>query len=275
MPNISKKSMYKLLAADLDGTLVNEEKIITPRTFESLMEAQRRGVRLAISTGRPVEGARHLVEQLRLKEFGGCLISYNGALVHDCATSDVIFSQPINTALLPLLLRRAEEHSCAFVVYQPTHVLTTDASSQYVQYSGRNNRLPVHEAEDFLGEARGALYKGLLVGDPDIMPALRDTLTEELRGQMDFCLSETFFLECLAPGISKMKGLEAVAGHMNIKREEIMAFGDSDNDVSMIRWAGLGVAMGNAKENARRAADLITGSNEDDGIAAVVEQYVL
>ena len=72
-----------------------------------------------------------------------------------------------------------------------------------------------------------------------------------------------------------MKGLEAVAGHMNIKREEIMAFGDSDNDVSMIRYAGLGVAMGNAKENARRAADLITASNENDGIAAVVEEYVL
>ena len=154
-------------------------------------------------------------------------------------------------------------------------MLTTDASSPYVQYSGRNNRLPVHEAEDFLTEARGPLYKGLLVGDPDTMPALRDALTEELRGQMDFCLSETFFLECLAPGISKMKGLEAVAGHMNVKREEIIAFGDSDNDVSMIRYAGIGVAMGNAKENARRAADLITASNEDDGIAAVVEQYVL
>ena len=171
MPNISKKSMYKLLAADLDGTLVNEEKIITPRTFESLMEAQRRGVRLAISTGRPVEGARHLVEQLQMKDYGGCLISYNGALVHDCTTGEVIFSQPTDAALLPLLLRRAEEHRCAFVVYQPTHVLTTDASSPYVQYSGRNNRLPVHEAEDFLGEARGPLYKGLLVGDPDIIPA--------------------------------------------------------------------------------------------------------
>ena len=72
-----------------------------------------------------------------------------------------------------------------------------------------------------------------------------------------------------------MKGVQAVAEHLDIKREEIMAFGDSDNDVSMIRWAGLGVAMGNAKETARRAADLITGSNKDDGIAAVVEQYVL
>ena len=267
--------MYKLLAADLDGTLVNEEKIITPRTFESLMEAQRRGVRLAISTGRPVEGALHLVEQLKMKDYGGCLISNNGALVHDCATGDVIFSQPIDADLLPLLLRRAEEHRCAFVVYQPTHVLTTDAASEYVQYSGRNNRLPVHEAENFLQEARGPLYKGLMVGNPDIMPALRDALTEELRGQMDFCLSETFFLECLAPGVSKMKGVEAVAKHLGISREEIMAFGDSDNDVSMIRYAGLGVAMGNAKENARRAADLVTASNEEDGIADVVEKYIL
>lgn len=275
MLNISKKSMYKLLAADLDGTLVNEEKIITPRTFESLMEAQRRGVRLVISTGRPVEGARHLVEQLRMKDFGGCLISYNGALVHDCATGSVIFSQPIDSAMLPLLLQRAGEHRCAFVVYQPDYVLTTDDASEYVQYSGRNNRLPVHQAKDFLQEARGPLYKGLMVGEPDMMPALRDGLSEELQGKMDFCLSETFFLECLAPGISKMKGLQAVAGHLGIKREEIIAFGDSDNDVSMIRYAGLGVAMGNAKENARKASDLITASNEEDGVAAVVERYVL
>lgn len=275
MPNISKRNKYSLLAADLDGTLVNEEKIITPRTFESLMEAQRRGVRLALSTGRPVEGARHLVEQLRLKDYGGYLISYNGALVHECATGNVVFSQPIDSTLLPLLLMRAEDHRCAFVVYQPTHVLTTDASSPYVQYSGRNNHLPVRQAEDFLSEVQGALYKGLMVGEPDLIPDLRHALTEELLGQMDFCLSETFFLECLAPGVSKMTGVQAVAERLGILPDNIVAFGDSDNDVSMIRYAGLGVAMGNAKDNARLAADIVTASNEEDGIANVVEQYVL
>lgn len=275
MENTLRKSTYSLLAMDLDGTLVNGAKVITPRTLRALKEAQQKGVQIVISTGRPVEGAMHIVEQLEMTQRGGFLVSYNGALVHDCLTGDEIFSCPVPDRHIPFLLQRALENDCAFVVYQGDVVLTTDAASEYVRYSGRNNHLPVRETRDFLAEANPPFYKGLIVGEPSQMPSLRDRLTEEMRGELDFCLSEPFFLECVAPGVSKMGGIEAVLRRTGIPIEQVIAIGDSDNDVSMIQKAGLGVAMGNARENAKLAADAVTASNEEDGVADIIERYLL
>lgn len=267
--------MYRLIAMDLDGTLVNSDKVITPRTLSALRRAQDKGVRLAIATGRPVEGARHIVEELDMQHRGGCLVSYNGALVQDCTTGETLYEKPLPEEYVPRLLRTATDSNCAFVVYQGDRVLTTDASSEYVQYSGRNNRLPVKQATDFMKETVPPFYKGLIVGEPGRMASLRDSLIKEMDGALDFCLSEPFFLECLAQGVSKMGGVEKVMARMGINATEVMAFGDADNDVSMIRRAGLGVAMGNAHEQARRVADIVTASNDADGVAEVVERYVL
>jgi Cof subfamily protein (haloacid dehalogenase superfamily) len=275
MESILKKNTYSLLAIDLDGTLVNSDKVITPRTLKALEEVQQKGVQIVISTGRPVEGAMHIAEQLELTQRGGFLVSYNGALVHDCLTREEIFSCPVPDRYIPFLLQRALENDCAFVVYQGDVVLTTDASSEYVQYSGRNNHLPVREARDFLAEANSPFYKGLIVGEPSQMPSLRDRLTEEMHGELDFCLSEPFFLECVAPGVSKMGGIEAVLRRTETPIEQVIAMGDSDNDVSMIQRAGLGVAMGNAREKAKLAADVVTASNEEDGVADIIEKYLL
>lgn len=275
MESILKKNTYSLLAIDLDGTLVNSDKVITPRTLKALEEVQQKGVQIVISTGRPVEGAMHIAEQLELTQRGGFLVSYNGALVHDCLAGEEIFSCPVPDRHIPFLLQRALENDCAFVVYQGDVVLTTDASSEYVQYSGRNNHLPVREARDFLKEAVPPFYKGLIVGEPSQMPSLRDRLTKEMHGGLDFCLSEPFFLECVAPGVSKMGGIEAVLRRTGTPIEQVIAMGDSDNDVSMIQRAGLGVAMGNAREKAKLAADVVTASNEEDGVADIIEKYLL
>ena len=260
---------------DLDGTLVNSNKVITPRTLDALRQAQERGVTLAIATGRPVEGARHIVEQLELKERGGYAVNHNGAFVYDCSTGETLLSCPLAECHLPYLMRTAEREQCALVVYHPDEVLTTDAGNEYVQYSGSNNHLPVRQAKDFLNEAHPPFYKVLIVGDPERMAGLRDRMQREKRGELDFCLSELFFLECLAPGVSKMRGVEAIARHMGIDMSEVMAFGDADNDVEMIKRAGLGVAMGNAKEGALLAADVVTASNNEDGIAEVLERRLL
>ena len=256
--------MYKLLAADLDGTLVNEEKIITPRTFESLGHLDRtsRGGRTPSGGATADEGLWWLSHQLQ-RRFGVRLRHERRHFLPTDKYRPAAPSAPAGRRAQLRLRCLSADPSAHHRRLQPIRAVFR---AQQPSASARGRR--------FSRGSPGAVLQRP-AGDPNIMPALRDALTEELRGQMDFCLSETFFLECLAPGISKMKGLEAVAGHMNVKREEIIAFGDSDNDVSMIHWAGLGVAMDNAKENARRAADLITASNEEDGIAAVVEQYVL
>lgn len=275
--NKSTALPYSIIALDLDGTLTNSEKIITPRTFDALMKAQREGVRLVLASGRPTFGIAALANQLQLADYGGYVLSYNGGRIIDWCEKTVIFSQVVDQKLVPILYDFAEKAQLPIVTYLPEAILASKNEGEYLAEEARINGMPVVVAQNFVEEAMqiaGGSTKFLIPGEPELLIQLESEMKAALSEQMEVFLSAPFFLELPPKGIDKAQSLQRLLTHLGLERESLMAFGDGFNDLSMIQFAGQGVAMANAVEEVKSIADFVTTSNEEDGIAHALEQLL-
>jgi Cof subfamily protein (haloacid dehalogenase superfamily) len=266
---------YKVIALDLDGTLTNARKEITPATRSALLEAQQRGVRIILASGRPVFGIAPLADELRLSEHHGYIMAYNGGQIIDWSTREVVGQQTLDPEVLPYFYECACRGGFEILTYDGDDVICEHPENQYVQYECMLNKMKARRVEHFLEAIHEPKPKCLIVGDPEPLARLEAEMAERLRDTNGVYRSEAFFLELVPKGIDKALSLERLFERVGFSREELIACGDGYNDLSMIRYAGLGVAMANAKEEVKAAADYITLSNEEDGVAAVVQRYLL
>ena len=266
---------YKMIVLDLDGTLTNNKKEITPRTKEALMKAQAKGVKIVLASGRPTYGIMPLAEELELKKNCGFILAFNGGKIIDCSDCRTIFEQKLDETLVPLLYHVAKEAGMQILTYQGEGIAATDKNDKYVQEEARINKMPVEEYDDFLQQLVYPVNKCLIVGDPAPLHQLEIKLKKELEGRMDVYRSADYFLECVPLGIDKARSLDRLITTLGITKEEVIACGDGYNDLSMINFSGLGVAMSNAADDIKAQADYVTLSNEEDGIAHVVDKFIL
>lgn len=266
---------YKMIVLDLDGTLTNDKKEITPRTKEALMQAQAAGVHIVLASGRPTYGIVPLAEELKLKENGGFILAFNGGKIIDCSNDKVLFDQKLDEQLVPLLYQEAKQAGMEILTYQGEGIAATNKNDKYVEHEAFINKMPIVQYDDFLNQLVYPINKCLIVGDPTPLHKLELRLAKELEGKMEVYRSADFFLECVPLGIDKARSLDRLISTLGIQRKEVIACGDGYNDLSMIRFAGLGVAMANAAKDIQSEADFVTLSNEEDGVAHVVERFIL
>lgn len=266
---------YKMIVLDLDGTLTNNKKEITPRTKQALMQAQAAGVHVVLASGRPTYGIVPLAEELKLKDNGGYILAFNGGKIIDCTNNKVLFEQKLDEQLVPILFQEAKKAGMEILTYQGEGIAATNKDDEYVQHEAFINKMPVMQYDDFLNQLVYPINKCLIVGDPTPLHELEIRLAKELEGKMDVYRSADFFLECVPLGIDKARSLDRLISSLRISREEVIACGDGYNDLSMIRFAGLGVAMANAAQDIQSEADFVTLSNEEDGVAHVIEHFIL
>ena len=266
---------YKMIVLDLDGTLTNNKKEITPRTKQALMQAQAAGVHVVLASGRPTYGIVPLAEELKLKDNGGYILAFNGGKIIDCTNNEVLFEQKLDEQLVPILFQEAKKAGMEILTYQGEGIAATNKDDEYVQHEAFINKMPVMQYDDFLNQLVYPINKCLIVGDPTPLHELEIRLAKELEGKMDVYRSADFFLECVPFGIDKARSLDRLISSLGISREEVIACGDGYNDLSMIRFAGLGVAMANAAKDIQSEADFVTLSNEEDGVAHVIERFIL
>lgn len=271
-------SPFRLIALDLDGTLTNSDKVITPRTYDVLMRAQAAGVRLVLCSGRPTYGIAALARQLKLEENGGFVLSCNGANIIDWTTGDLLFRQPLEARFLPQLLELADAHELPLLTYRGDCILATRNDSVYLDEEARINQMPVEVVTDFIAEAsrlEGGAPKCLIPGDPELLVELEEKMKTIFGDTLSISRSAPFFLEIMAPGVGKDHSLARLLAYLALSREQLIAFGDGFNDLTMLRFAGMGVAMANAAEEVKAVADFVTLSNDEDGVGHAVEQWVL
>lgn len=266
---------YKMIVLDLDGTLTNNKKEITPRTKQALMQAQAAGVYVVLASGRPTYGIVPLAEELKLKGNRGYILAFNGGKIIDCTKNEVLFEQKLDEQLVPILFQEAKKAGMEILTYQGEGIAATNKDDEYVQHEAFINKMPVTQYDDFLNQLVYPINKCLIVGDPTPLHELEIRLAKELEGKMDVYRSADFFLECVPLGIDKARSLDRLISSLGISREEVIACGDGYNDLSMIRFAGLGVAMANAAKDIQSEADFVTLSNEEDGVAHVIEHFIL
>lgn len=264
---------YKILVLDLDGTLTNAKKEITPHTRDTLIKAQEQGLKIVLASGRPTYGIVPLADELRLGDYEGYILSYNGGQIIDWKTKEMMYENVLNPQIYPYLYECARKNGFTILSYKDEYIVSEDAGNPYVQHEAFLNRMSSITVPCFLDVIDFPVAKCLIVGNPEPLAVLEQEMKVELEGKLNVFRSEPFFLELVPNGIDKARSLAVLLEELKMKPEEMIAVGDGFNDLSMIKFAGLGVAMSNAQEVVRQEADYITLSNEEDGVAAVVDKF--
>ena len=265
----------RALALDLDGTLTNSQKEVTPATRAALDAARQKGVNIILASGRPVVGVMPVARELELEKKGGYILAYNGGQILDCATGETLHQSRLAPDSIPRICEFARRRGLAFLTYDREGVITENAGDEYIQKEAWINRLPVRQVEDLPAEVDFPVTKMLVVGPPQQTENAERAMRAQFKGEFDCFRSEPYFLEVVPMGVEKAASLEILLKKLGIEREELMACGDGFNDLPMLRYAGLGVAMANAQSAVKQAADRVTLSNDEDGVAAAVKQYIL
>ena len=264
----------RLIALDLDGTLTNERKEITPLTYNALMKAQQQGIRLCLASGRPPYGMRPLADQLHMSEHGGILMCYNGGHVEECSTGKVLVERKLDEECLPILYDYQKLSGLTLMTYHGCNIYTEHADDQYVRQSSRNNKMEIIAVDNFIADTPRPLNKCLMVGPPSDIPEWEQRMAKDLKGKMHICRSTPYFIECLPNDIDKGTALADILTSLNLTTKNAMAFGDSYNDITMLQTAGIGVAMGNAEDAIKAVSNHVTTSNEDDGVAIALRHIL-
>ena len=267
--------MYRLLVLDIDGTLTNNKKEITPNTKAAIKKAQEKGVKIVIATGRPTKGAKKVAKELNLFETGGYILSFNGGRITDCKTGEVIFQRVLEKEDVAKIYEIAKENKIVMITYEGDTVLMEVENDEYANLEARLNEMETKLVDSIVDYVDFPVNKCLMTGDGDYLAGVEQKALAKYRDDYSIFRSEAFFLEFMPKGVDKAKSLERLLEYLGCEREEMIACGDGFNDASMIQYAGLGVAMENAKEQVKEVADFITKSNEEDGVAYVIERFIL
>ncbi len=265
---------YKLLALDLDGTLTKNDKTISEHTRHTLIRAQEQGLKIILASGRPTYGVAPLADELRMAEFGGYILSFNGGQIYDWSTKELLYSNELPKDVLPYLYECSKRRDGFTILsYCGKQIVTEAPEYPYVMHASFLNKMPIRHVQSFLDEVTYPLPKCLIVGEPEPLHALELEMAEHLKGKIGVFRSEPFFLELVPKDIDKAKCLSILLSKIGVAREDLIACGDGFNDLTMIEYAGLGVAMANAQSVVKSKADYVTLSNEEDGVAAVVDKF--
>lgn len=267
---------YKLLVLDVDGTLLNTEKKISMRTQAALVKVQQMGVRVVLASGRPTYGLMPLVKTLELGNYGGFILSYNGGQIINAQNGELLFERRINPEMLPYIEKKARKNGFSLFTYNQERIITTSIDNEHILGEAELNNMELIKEEEFSIAVDFAPCKCMVVSDnEEALIDLEDHWRRRLNGALDVFRSEPYFLEVVPPAINKANTLGALLEILEMNSEEVIAIGDGVCDVSMLQLAGLGVAMGNAPDSVKICADMITASNDEDGVAVAIEKAIL
>lgn len=264
---------YKMIVLDMDDTLLTSDHTISPATKEALLDAQRRGYKVVLASGRPTYAMWDTARELDLATYGSFILSFNGASIINCATNEEIFSSTLQPDTVAHLHDISEREGIAIHTYVGNEIVT-DQPNPYTDIEGELTGMDVVLVEDFKQAITSPVVKCLMLADGDTLAPIETKLQAELDGQLAVARSKPFFLEFTEAGVTKGTSLAFLAQHLGIQQAEVIACGDGNNDLTMIEWAGFGVAMGNANATVKGTAQFITKSNNEDGIAHVIETFM-
>lgn len=271
--------MIKLIAIDMDGTLLNEKKHIDKAQKEAIHEAVEAGIKIVLCTGRPLYGILPFYEELGLSELDseGYVILNNGCSIHKTKDWELIDQVNFTSDDIDYLYKFSEGYDINFTLVndyyyfnidrKPTDELITDAGFVFSDITN----ISLKEAKN----GKHKIIKIMFLGNPNIMADFQKENENILKDKYSGVLSQPYVYEILPKGNNKGTGLKKLAKKLGIKQEEIMAIGDGNNDIEMFEYANYSVAMENGTELAKKAAKYETDSNENDGVAKAIRKYAL
>lgn len=261
---------YKIVAIDLDDTLLDAEKVCSERNARALKDAAAAGAHIVLTSGRALSSIAHYTKQLGLNDY---TIAIAGAQVFD-KDNNLIYSTALPSELAVKVMHWADDRNLHYQAYLADTGLTFPKRGKYARFYEEHCNITGTEKPDLKDMADIVTPKILIVDEADVI-ARHKAEIKPVFPELKFENSQPEYLEVLNPETSKGNALKWLAESLDIPRDEVMAIGDSELDVSMLKYAGMGVSVGNGSEIALKNADYITSDNDKDGVAEVIEKFVL
>jgi Cof subfamily protein (haloacid dehalogenase superfamily) len=264
-----------MLALDLDDTLLRSDLSISYRTRNVIKRAEAQGVVVVLASGRVPAAMDKFAQLLGMQKRSGYLVCNNGTLIQESHTGKLIFENAIDIDAALTVYDLAVAEGFPVQIYEDD-IIYVSRSNEFADYDQKLTGLRQVVVENFRAMVAEGCSKLLVPGDPMLLGPLESLIRTYLGDDITLFTSKPYFLEILPAATDKGTALAKVAELLGIKRESVLAIGDSMNDEAMIRWAGPGVAMVNGDERIKDIASLVTEkSNDDDGVAEVIEKYIL
>ncbi|MFW6022250.1 MAG: Cof-type HAD-IIB family hydrolase [Halanaerobiaceae bacterium] len=260
---------YKMVVLDLDDTLLDKDHTISEKTITTLNKLRDMDVEIVVATGRMYCSALPYIKQLGLV---GEMITYNGAYIRDVDNDEVIYHQPIEVDIAREILKQAEEADLFCNIYIEDKIYVkqlNEKSDLYKSISGIESN-PVGKLSEFIDSGTTKLL--IIERDLDKAQKYKEIFKEKYGDVLEITKSKEYFIEFMARGVSKGRAIEVVADNLGISLDEVIAIGDSWNDIEMIQTAGLGIAMGNAHEDVKIHADRIADTHDKDGVSNILSE---
>lgn len=269
--------MFKLVALDMDGTLLNSRHEISAENKEVIKACIEKDVKFVLISGREIESIKHYSDILGLDTY---LTGYNGSLITNNDGDKVVFSNTLNPRLVKTVIEEAYKANKFIIVFLQDGILVSDNSSKwyknYLDFTIANPTV-VDDLLLYLDEKDkwDEINKICLSDDHKELIAFKGAIEPRVKEEFTLLFSLPFFLEVFNGDVSKGLALEKLAHYYGVNREEVLAIGDGENDISMIKFAGLGVAMGNSNQLVRDSADFTSLTNDKNGVAFVLKKFLL
>lgn len=268
-------SVIRLLAIDLDDTLLRSDLSISYKTRKAIKKAEAAGITVVLASGRVSSAMEPFVRFLDMQRKPGYLICNNGTQIQETHTGKIIYETGLSPAAALTAFDLADAEGFPVQVYEG-NTMYVSRHNEFSGYDEKLTGLKQEVAVDFRDMLKKHCHKLLIPGDPMLLLPLESLLRTYLDDDVTLFTSKPYFLEILPANTHKGTALAEVAGLLKIPREEVFAIGDSMNDEGMIRWAGTGAAMINGDERIKKIADIVSKNNNDnDGVAEIIEKYIL
>lgn len=264
--------MYKIIALDMDETLLQPNKTISKEDKEALIKAQEKGIYVVLATGRPIFGIRKYIDELQIPD-KGYAICFNGAEVTTIDTKERIYNEKLNGEDLHYLADLSKKLNVNMHGFDKNGCFS-ERMSKYTELEITLNHIDLNYVKYSDFDKDHEIIKLMYVDEPDYLDSVIEEFPSDIYKRFNIVKSAPFFLEFLKPTADKWYALEALAKHLGVKSEEIITFGDEKNDYLMVKNAGLGIAMGNAIEDVKKVAKFITVKNTENGIAYALNKFV-
>jgi len=263
----------KLVALDLDDTLLDPDLQISEKCIQAIRQVREKGIIVTISTGRMYSSARPYALQLGLTV---PLITYEGALIKDSHTGEVLYTQPVPPNLAREVMTYFKDNGVHFHSYFDDRLVMEQLTAEGQAYARLAGVDPViiPDLLRALDTNQAMKIMAISAQEPCLLH-MEHELKAHYASKLHITRSKSHFLEVMHPEADKARALQLIAQHFGIERQDVMAIGDSYNDMEMIAWAGIGIAMANAFPAVKQKADFITRSNQEDGVAAALQRFIL
>ncbi|MGX7262950.1 Cof-type HAD-IIB family hydrolase [Enterococcus crotali] len=276
----------KAIVLDIDGTLLNDEKKMTEQTKETLITAQQNGIKVILASGRPTPGMLKYVEDLKMDQYNGMIVSYNGAHVLDVSSQKELFSQPLSIESSKSILEHLKQFDVKPMIAKDGYMYvnnvfdgmldlgSSDGLFNIIEYESRGGNFQLCEKTDLAAFVDFPLHKILVAAQPEYLQEHWQNILAPFENSVSGMFSAPMYFEFTDQGIDKANALEQTLKPLGIHPEHIISFGDGHNDLSLINYAGMGIAMGNAVTELKNAANKITASNNEEGIAKALAELL-